>query len=150
MWQYLDEGKIDTWKQILGGVIFGGLMSWIIRTSQKRVLKKKGETALGKDHLVVSHRESIPNKYTIDEIYDLLNSHQTMNKWKLEIKGLKIIGKTKTSWLPRGEKIIISDEGEVLTIESKPVLITTIFDDGKNKENVLLIKRLIEKNKLRP
>jgi len=72
-----------------------------------------------------------------------LNSNETINKWKLEIRSSKIIGKTRISWSSWGEKIIISDLKNNILIESKPVLKTTIFDNGKNRENVLLLKRVI-------
>lgn len=150
LWRYLDGEEIEIWKQIFGGVFFGGFMSWITGTAQKRAFRKQGQTELTKDNFMVSQCESITKENTLQEIYDVLTSNETINKWKLEIKGSKIIGKTKTSWLPMGEKIIISDLGEKLKIESKPVLITTVFDNGKNRENVLLIKRLLEKNKLKP
>ena len=150
LWQYLDGEEIEIGKQIFKGVFFGGIMSWTIRISQKRVVRNQEQTEHTKDHFNVYQCESTTKNNSIQEVYDLLNSNQTISRWTLEIKDSKIIGKTKTSWLPRGEKIIISDLGENLRIESKPVLITTIFDNGKNRENVLLIKRLIEKNKLRP
>jgi hypothetical protein len=150
LWRYLDGEEINIWKQILGAVFFGGFMSWIMVTAQKRTFKKREKNELPKGDFMVSQCESITKENTIQEIYDLLTSNETINKWKLEIRDSKIIGKTKTSWLPMGEKITLSDLGEKLKIESKPVLVTTLFDNGKNRENVLLIKRLLEKNKLKP
>ena len=140
-----DEEKINIWKQILQGVLFGGVMTWITVTSQKRAIRKQGKKELTEDDFKVSQCEFIAKKNTIQEIYDLLNSDETINKWKLKIKDSKIIGKTKTSWSSWGEKIIISDSIDNIKIESKPILKTTMFDNGKNRENVLLIKRLIEK-----
>jgi hypothetical protein len=149
LWRYLDGEEIDIWKQIFGGVFFGGFMSWITITTRKR-LANQGENQPSKDNFMVSQSISLAKGKTIQEIYDLLTTNETINTWKLEIKGSKIIGKTKASWLPGGEKIMISDLGENLKIESKPVLVTTVFDNGKNQENVALIKRMIETNKLRP
>ena len=145
LWEYIDEEKINLLKQIFQGVFFGGIMSWTTVTAQKRFIKKLGKKELTEDDFKVSQCESITKKNTIQEIYNLLNSNETINKWKLEIKDSKIIGKTKTSWSSWGEKIIISDLRENVKIESKPVLRTTMFDNGKNRENVLLIKRLIER-----
>ncbi len=145
LWEYLDEEKINIWKQIFQGVFFGGLMSWTTVTAQKRAIKKPGKKELTEDDFKVSQFEFITKENTIQEIYELLNSNKPLTKWKLVIKDSKIIGKTKTSWSSWGEKIVISDLGEKMKIESKPILRTTIFDNGKNKENVLLIKQLIEK-----
>jgi len=63
------------------------------------------------------------------------------------LKGIesKIIGKTKISWSFWGEKIIISELENKIKIESKPIIITTFFDNGKNREKIILIKSLIEK-----
>jgi len=143
LWEYLDEEKINIWKQVLQGVIFGGLMSWTTITAQKRAIRKHGKKELTEDDFRVSQCESIIKEISIQEIYKLLNSNETINKWKLEIRSSKIIGKTRISWSSWGEKIIISDLKNNILIESKPVLKTTIFDNGKNRENVLLLKRVI-------
>ncbi len=145
LWEYIDEEKINLWKQVFQGAFFGVFMSWTTVTAQKRAMRKYGKNELTEEDFKVSQFESINTENSIQEIYDLLNSHETINKWKLEIKGSKVIGKTKTSWSSWGEKIIISDMGENIKIESKPVLKTTMFDNGKNRENVFLIKRIIEK-----
>ena len=146
LWDYIDEGKIDIIKLLFMSVFFGGIMSWTTVTAQKRAITKQGKKELTEDDFKVSQCESIIKEITIKEIYELLNSNETTNKWKLDIKNSKIIGKTKTSWSSWGEKIIISVLKENIKIESKPVLKTTMFDNGRNRENVLLIKQLIEKH----
>ncbi|MGM0408190.1 MAG: hypothetical protein ACQERU_09400 [Bacteroidota bacterium] len=42
LWEYIDEEKINIWKQIFQGVLFGGLMSWTTITSHKRAIRKQG------------------------------------------------------------------------------------------------------------
>ena len=42
-----------------------------------------------------------------------------------------------------GEKISISKENDKIIVSSKPLLITTIFDFGKNYQNLSLVKSLI-------
>ena len=126
-------------------VFFGGIMSWTTVTAQKRTISKQGKKELTEDDFKVSQCEYISKELTIKEIYELLNRNKTTNKWKLKIKNSKIVGKTKTSWSSWSEEIIITDLKENIKIESKPVLKTTMFDNGRNRENVLLIKQLIEK-----
>ncbi|MCY1636499.1 hypothetical protein [Marinifilum sp. D737] len=145
LWEYIDEEKINLWRQVFQGVFFGGFMSWATVTAHKRAMRKYGKNELTEEDFKVSQCDYIIKENSIQEIYDLMNHHEAINKWKIEIKGSNVIGKTKTSWSSWGEKIIISDLGENIKIESKPVLKTTMFDNGKNRENVLLIKELIGK-----
>ena len=145
VWEYIDEGKINIWKQIFQGVFFGGFMSWTTVTAQKRAIRKQGKKELTEDDFKVSQSELINDQISIQEIYALLGKNEIANKWRLKIQDSKITGKTKTSWFSRGEIITISSMKTKIKIESKPVLRTTIFDNGKNRENVLLIREMIEK-----
>jgi len=145
LWKYLEEERINFWKQVIQAVLFGALMSWATVTAQKRALRKLGINELTEDDLKVSQQEFTGTEKTIPEIYDLLKKNKITEKWKLEIKESKIIGKTRVSWSSWGERIIINERKEYTKVESKPLLKTTLFDKGRNRENVVLIKGLIEK-----
>ena len=143
-WKYLAEVKINLWEQLIQAVLFGTLMSWATVTAQKRALRRLGKKELTEDDLKVSQQESTSTEKTIPEIFDLLKKNKITEKWKLEMKESKIIAKTRVSWSSWGERIIISDLQDYTKIESKPLLKTTMFDKGKNRENVELIKELID------
>ncbi|MFO7851067.1 MAG: hypothetical protein R6U04_07075 [Bacteroidales bacterium] len=146
LWEYIDEEKINIWKQIFQGAIFGGLMSWTTIRSHKQAIRKQGKKEMTEEDFKVSQSGFVNSEKSIQQIYVLLNNNDITSKWKLKIENSKIIAKTKISWSSWGEKIIISDLENIVKIESEPVLKTTMFDNGRNRENVLLIKSLIENN----
>lgn len=144
LWDYIDEGEIIILKTVFMIVFFGGFMSWTSVKNMKKSKQKFKGTELTEEDFKASQSEIITKKKSIQEIYDLLKSNEVSKKWKLKIEEIKIIGKTKISWTSWGERIIITELNDKLKVESKPVLKTTIFDNGKNGENVILIKKLIE------
>lgn len=145
LWNYIDDGEINFLKTIFMILFFGGFMSWTsVKDMKKSKLKFEG-TELTEEDFDASQSECFAKKKSIQEIYDLLKSNEVTKNWKFEIENSQIVGKTRISWASWGEKIIISDLGNEIKIESKPVLKTTFFDNGRNRENVLLIKGLIEK-----
>ena len=144
LWDYIDEGEISIVKTIFMIVFFGGFMSWISVKSMKKSKQKFGGSELTEEDFKASQNKIIMKNKSIQEIYDLLKSNEKTKKWKLKIKEIEIVGKTKVSWLSWGERILIKDLIDKIEIESKPLLFTALFDNGKNKENVLLIEKLIE------
>ncbi len=145
LWDYMVDREINFLKSIFMIVFFGGFMSWTSVKSMKKSKQKFGGTELTEEDFNASQSELITKKKSVQEIYDLLKSNEVAKNWKLKIENSKIVGKTKVSWSSWGERIIIKDLNNKINIESKPILRTTFFDNGKNRENVLLIKELIEK-----
>ena len=145
LWDYFDEGEIDLWKTAFMIIFFGGFMSWTSVKSMKKSKKKFEGKELTKEDFKALQSEIISKDKSIEEIYDLLKSNELTKNWKLKFEELKITGKTKISWTSWGERIIISDLNDKIKIESKPILGTVLFDDGTNKDNVIFLKRLIEK-----
>jgi hypothetical protein len=144
LWDYFDEGEISFYKTTFMVVFFGGFMSWTSVKSMKKSKKKFGGGELTEEDFKASQIEIISKNKSISEIYDLLKSDDSTKKWKLKFEESKITGKTKVSWTSWGERITISDLNEKIKIESKPMLRTIMFDNGANKENVILLKVLIE------
>jgi hypothetical protein len=144
-WDYIADGEFSIMKTIFMIVFFGGFMSWTSVKSMKKFKQKSGGAELTEDDFQVSQSEIITKNKPIHEIYDLLKSNVETKNWKLKIENSKITGKTKISWTSWGERIIITELNDKLKIESKPVFKMTMFDIGKNGENVFLIKGLIEK-----
>jgi hypothetical protein len=141
-WEYIADGEFNIMKVIFMVIFFGGFMSWISVKSMKKL--KSGNTELTEEDFNVSQSEIIAKNKSIKEIFDLLKSEELTKNWRLKIEESKIAGRTKVSWTSWGERIIISDVHDKIRIESKPILGTVLFDNRTNKENVSLLKVLIE------
>jgi hypothetical protein len=144
IWEYIDAEKISIWKQIIQGVIFGAFMSWFTVRSQIKTISKNGKEQLTEEDFKTTQFKSIDKKIAINEIYELLKCNELTKNWKIKIDNSKIVGRTKITWLAWGEKIKISVLSDAIIIESKPILRTTLLDNGKNRNNVLLIEKIIE------
>jgi hypothetical protein len=141
---YLGGDEIQLWKQIIQSLVFGLFMSWSMVSSQKRSLKQLGiETPTDEDFSPVQSAE-IRSSLSLEAIYEVLQSHAYTKKWKLSINQQGISGKTNLSFISLGEKINISKVSQGIHIESKPLWIITLFDYGKNLQNVILLKKMIE------
>ncbi len=145
LWDYISEGGINFLKTTFMIIFFGGFMAWISVKSMKKSKKKFGSEELTDEDFKASQVEIISKTKSVKEIHDLLKSNELTKNWKLNYNELKISGRTKLSWASWGERITISEWNDKLKIESKPLLRTTLFDNGTNKGNVSLLKRLIEK-----
>lgn len=144
VWEYLDKGTITIWKLIFQAFLFGGLMSWTIVTSHIKALKKQGPEELTDDDYKVRQSAHLIQDISIREIYDRLKNDERTRHWKLKLEDASIVGTTKISRWSRSEKITISNTAHKISIESKPTLCTAMWDNGKNRGNVRLIKGLIE------
>ena len=148
LWAYLSEESLDLPKQLITALLFGILMSWATVTAQTRALRRLGnsnEGELKEGHFNVSQSLVLRTENNLQEIYNLLNIDQATRKWRFKFFQDTIIGRTNISWASWGEKIIISKHKESIKVESKPLLKTTLFDKGKNRENVILLKQIIER-----
>jgi len=144
LWDYINKGEISFLNIVLDIIFFGGFMSWISVKSMKKSKQKFGGTELTEEDFNASQSMIIKKNKSIKELYHLLKLNEVTKNWKMKIEEMKIFGKTKISWTSFGERIIITELNDTIKIESKPVMSTILFDNGKNKENVLLIKELVE------
>lgn len=143
-WEYIADGEFNIMKIIFMVVFLSGFMSWTSVKSMKKLKLKSGNTELTEEDFNVSQSEIIAKNISIKEIFYFLKSEELTKEWKLEIEESRITGKTKVSWTSWGERIIISDLKDKIRIESKPILGTVLLDNRTNKENVNLLKVLIE------
>lgn len=106
-------------------------------------------------HLIFAYKSGLKNNFspiqkleiknnTIN-ILEISNILRKKSDWKLILQEQDfIILKTKPTFLKSfGEKIIISKNTDKLSIISKPSFPTTIFDFGKNYDNIKFIKQII-------
>lgn len=143
-WEYIADGEFNIMKIIFMVVFLSGFMSWTSVKSMKKLKLKSGNTELTEEDFNVSQSEIIAKNISIKEIFYFLKSEELTKEWKLKIEESRITGKTKVSWTSWGERIIISDLKDKIRIESKPILGTVLLDNRTNKENVNLLKVLIE------
>lgn len=143
LWDFVSGKSFDLIKLIIMTLFFGGFMTWNTVKRMKRLKEKNGESTLTDKDFKAEQSEVITSNKTIHEIYNLLRSDKIIEKWNLILEEEEIIGKAKGSFLSFGEKIYLKVSKGEIEVTSKPALPTVFFDNGKNKQNVLLIKALI-------
>lgn len=145
LWRYMNHGEINPLKSILHMVFFGGIVTLLFAINLKKYKQKKNIDELTESDVQVHQRISVAKDKPIDEIYRLLTINPVSRRWKCKREDSKILARTNITSASLGERILIQVEGQRIIVESKPILTTTRFDFGKNKGNVLFLKKLIEK-----
>jgi hypothetical protein len=143
LFDFLLDGEVEYVQKSITTLLFAAFMAWFsVRSARKKKLEIVGGE-LTEEDFVVSKRESVPMQHSIQEVYDLLKINDTTKKWSLKLDAAGIVGRTKLSWSSLGERIFIRELDDKLVIESKPLFMATIVDNGKNHDNVQLIKEVI-------
>lgn len=143
---YMNGEKTEILTHILMSLVSAFLISWFSTKLTLNLLKRNGISELDKRVLKVYQVEMIQKAVSIAQLSKLLKQDDKTKKWKQRVNGTTIKIKTKISAQSWGEIILITTLENQVRIESKPRLITTIFDSGKNLVNVKTIKDSIEKN----
>ena len=141
---YIFMDNVSILKNTYKGIVFGILITTINTLVYKNKLKKYGINNISLNYFRTKQNETIEKTKSLKEIYKSLTTNKYTKLWKLTITDDKIIGKTGASLFSWGEKIMIQEKKEQFEIESRSVLLSTIFDYGTNKENTLIIKEAIE------
>jgi len=144
--EYFREGEINIISSLFQAVFFGALMCWFLARNQIRSIKEKGIQNLTSKALAVRQTDTIEKDISIQKIHELLQENPKMKNWKIMMNGSNIEGRSKFSWTSWGEKISIQIENKLVQIESKPAIPSTLFDNGRNLENVRMIRKIIELN----
>ncbi len=145
LFDFLLDGEVEYVQKSITTLLFAAFMAWFsVRSARKKKLEIVGGE-LTEEDFVVSKKESVPKQHSIQEIYELLKTNDTTKKWKFKLSESGIVGRSKLSWSSWGERIFIRELDDKLVIKSKPIFISTIVDNGKNHENVQLIKEVIAK-----
>lgn len=134
--------KIEIKEISIKALIFGLLMTIILGLLQMVKMKKNGIRNASDLDFKVSQKSTFTSKLTLNEIFDELKT-----KYKsINLTSEKIIIRTSISLYSWGENIEItkgSTNDFEYEITSKPQLPTTLIDYGKNSENILKIKKII-------
>ncbi|MBD0849420.1 hypothetical protein [Maribacter arenosus] len=123
--------------------------AWVITSvssafSQIKSVERLKNSKLTTKDFSVFQTEYLNQNIPIDYIFQLLKSNEITKRWALTIHKSMIRGKTNITISSWGEKVKIKSSDNKIIIESKPVLRTAVFDNGKNLKNVKLIKKIIE------
>ena len=144
LWDFFSGRELDAMKLIIMALFFGGFMTWNSVKRMRRLKEQTGDSVLTSEDFNAAQQIVVSSSKSIHEIYNSLRTDAATEKWKLSLEGQHISGTTRTSVFIFGEKInVTANDGEVL-IESCPVLPTVFFDNGKNKQNVLFLKYIVE------
>jgi hypothetical protein len=146
LWDYINDGGIEYVKIAFMILFFGGIMTWTSVRSMKRFKRKYVGEALTSNDFKAKQCKIIPSDRSIQSIYDQLKTNETTGKWKIKLENSAIAGRTRVSTRSWGERIRISKIDDKVKIESKPIIFTTLFDHGRNRENIFRMKQLIETN----
>jgi len=139
-----DKTKLIT--LVLESIIFGSIMSLFFTALHLNTLNSNGITELDEKCFKVKQVDVIHKSCSISQLSQLLKQDNKTHKWKQTVSGTTIKIKTKISPQSWGEIILISILENQVKIESRPILITTIFDSGKNLINIKKIKDIIEQS----
>jgi hypothetical protein len=138
--------KIDWLSIVIISVFFGGFMSWGLVATHKKALQNLKKEPLTDDDFAVKRTEYLANSISIEKALQLLSTNELTKSWNLKVKDSTIFGKTKRSKGSWGERIQIVFYDGNISITSKPLLFTTLFDNGKNIDNVNVVKAIIQTN----
>jgi vacuolar-type H+-ATPase subunit I/STV1 len=142
--EYFLEEQINFLKQIIQSLIFSGIMSAVFVNIKIQSSNKIGNDPLTKEDLKITYSDVIETNLSLEGILKVMETKSYKDRFKLELKNSKIVGKTSMSLFSWGERITISNFNNKIKIESKPVLRVIPFNNDQNKKNVKLIKELIE------
>ena len=139
------EGIFDLKLLIISSIFFGGFMALFIGGIHLIKLRSAGVKKFTDEDFKVKQSAVVLSDLTLEEIAQKLHSIF----WKVNIGTDKIsaVGKSSIwSWAERIEIIKQNTSGNQFQYEvsSRPILPFTLADYGKNRENVLKIRNLIE------
>lgn len=146
----LVEGKgFSLWKFLFLTSFFGITMSLILVSFHRYRLKKNGIQEITEENLGVSQTKNLQSKLNKKELIEKLKTDPIIGKMKMTEIENGILIKSGMTWKSWGEviKIILSfnrgDDFEY-QVSSRPKLKTTLFDYGKNLENVNRIENVLK------
>lgn|SRR5690554_3880608 len=144
-----DGNGFRLWKFIFLTLFFGVTMSLILVSFHRYRLKKSGVQEISDQNLGVSQKKDIKSELSKSELIEKLKTDPIIGKMKMTETENGILLNTGMTWKSWGEEIKIIQKaneecGFDYRIISRPKLITTLVDYGKNLENVNRIENVIK------
>ncbi len=138
----------NIWMIIFMSFFYGLFMSLFLVTYQKEGLKNIGVNDFTESNLGVHQARVINVNVSKQEFIEKIKYDNVLNKMKLTYldNGIKL--SSGLTWKSFGEKITVfinpKSEGQYeYTVSSEPKLKTTMFDYGKNLENINRIEMVL-------
>jgi len=116
---------------------------WHVRT-----LKSLGIEQVSNEHLKLEQNQVFKSNFQKADLIKRLEQDSFFRKMKISETSNGIVLKSSATWRSWGESISIviqpESTGEYnLEVMSKPSLFTTLFDQGKNLENVVRLEKVV-------
>ena len=142
------DGSVSLWESVYRLVFFGTLMTLLLGLSHIYGLKKLGVETFTTENLAVKQRRVVLSTLGLHDILSRLKTNPDFNKMEVIEAGNRILLSSNISWMGWGEKISIqpihtSGTETEYEITSQPKLGTTLFDSGKNLQNVMKVEKLM-------
>ncbi|GAB1370592.1 hypothetical protein MASR1M45_06530 [Candidatus Kapaibacterium sp.] len=143
----LEGNRFSFWKFILLSFFYGTAMSLFFFYMKKYRLKKMGLNDITDQNFGVRHSKRFNSKLSLSEIKNKLISDVIFKKMKLSEIENGLFLKSKMDWYSWGEEIRIiqqSNNGSDFDYQliCSPRFKATLFDFGKNIENIKRIEKL--------
>ncbi|MBL7472555.1 hypothetical protein [Robertkochia sediminum] len=140
---------LQPWKMAIRGIGFGLPMAIIAAYSYKRSLKDKDGTTFSDSDLEVIQVKRFTSQMAPDALMEKIRKDTRFGKMKITETDKGIWLRSGITWKSWGENIRIDmvSEGEgrfEYEVRSKPKVVTTIVDYGKNAENLKRIETLLQ------
>ncbi len=133
---------------LIKSAVVGLVFSILTIYSYLKKLKNKG-IVINSENLKVKHKKVITTQKNSEEILSIIKLNADFKQLKINKTNNGFKFNTKHSWSSWGEVVEIDIEGEnsknkSIEISSKPKYPLTLFDNGRNKENVEAITAMIK------
>ncbi|MDY8137493.1 hypothetical protein [Aquimarina sp. 2201CG5-10] len=145
----IDGDGFKLWKYLFMTFFFGITMSLILVSFHRFRLKKNGIQEITNENAGVNQTRNLKTELNKSDLIEKLKKDPVIGKMKITEIDNGILLKTGTTWKSWGEEIKISLKSAnkndfEYTVSSSPKLKTTLFDYGKNLENVTRVENVIK------
>lgn len=142
------EGKVNLWESVYRLFFFGTIMTFAFGLSQINGLKRLGVKTFTAENLSVKQKKIVISNLNMQDILSRLKTNPGFKKMKVIEQGNRLLLSSNISWKGWGEKITIqplhaSGTETEYEIMSQPKLSTTLFDSGKNMQNVMEVEKMM-------
>ena len=123
-------------------------ISLVITYVHVKTLKSLGISEVLNSHLMLKQNGTFQSTLTKAELIQKLKTNPFFRQMKISETETGVVLKSGATWTSWGELVFIAvnPKGNGISeiqVESKPLVFTTLFDTGKNLENVVRMERMV-------
>lgn len=142
-WMYFSGDVMEWEKLVIQSIIFAVVMTVWFSWSTNKALKATGITNPKEADLNVYQTTTLETSLDIDEVTEMLKTNPQTKGWTLQKEGEELTARSEMTWRSWGERVTFKFEEGQLTITSRPAWRTTVYDGGKNLENIYMLTEMI-------